>query len=152
MRCDQTLPLPARRQTIPHTMGQDRETTVGRPGAGPTAHSVFTTLLEELRQSVRHSALESDTLTPPRKHALQRAILAIGSMLADVRTLLAGETLARIPHGILAGMEFELIAMDFAAYTEPARALGEELTRIHGAAETLLADLLQAQIPPPDSA
>lgn len=105
--------------------------------ADTPSHQSFMELLEALRQASHHNHLESDALHPGQKHALQRAILCIGAILADVRTAMAGELLPEIPQGCLASMEYEMISMDFRTASGSLGALVNELNRIHKQAEAL---------------
>lgn len=111
--------------------------------AANRSHQRFVELLDALCKISRDTAFESDTLQPNHKRLLQRAILAIGAMLADARTRLAGEPLSEVPNGVLCSMEYELIAMDLRNVTYPAQALYEKLDNIHRQVEALNAGLVQ---------
>lgn len=111
--------------------------------AGNRSHRRFVELLDSLCRVSRDNAFESDALQLHHKRLLQRAILAIGAMLADTRTQIAGEPLSPIPNGVLSSMEFELIAMDLRNAAHPANALYAKLDDIHRQVEALNAQLMQ---------
>lgn len=105
-------------------------------------HHKFVELLEALRRMSHHELFEHEPLPPSHKRAFQTAVLMIGAILADIRTLLAGEALPELPRGCLAGLEFELLDMDFRNVDGPIMLLMGALACIHQEAETLHGKLL----------
>ncbi len=110
----------------------------------PAAHQEFVDLLQALREvSV---IMQSDALSSVSKHNIRRAVISISTMLADARTLIAGEPVANageVPRGCVSSMEYELIAMDYRDTDSPAATLFNELDNVHQRAELLNDQLME---------
>lgn len=100
------------------------------------SHKEFADLLRGLRKVSLRS--DNDALPVRHKQDIRRAVLSLSAMLADARSLIAGETLPAIPVGCLSSMEYELIVMDYRGACAPATTLFQELDTIHGRAEAML--------------
>lgn len=105
------------------------------------AHREFAHLLQSLHRICSRS--DTDAISAAERHTIRRAVLALSSMLADARTLIAGERPAGISNGCLSSMEYELIAMDYRDDDSRATRLFKELDDIHRRAELLNETLLQ---------
>ena len=105
------------------------------------SHREFVELLRGLRKVSLRS--DNDALTSEHKHHIRRSVLALSTILADARTLIAGETLPEIPNGFLASMEHDLIAMDYRDNDTPATLLFKELDLIQRRAEALMNGLMK---------
>ncbi|GAB4345737.1 MAG: hypothetical protein Kow006_03220 [Gammaproteobacteria bacterium] len=109
-----------------------------RPSAITDAQSEFTALLRALQQV----SSQGEQLPTPQRWHVWRAVLAISASLADIRTVIAGGELPKLPNGVLAGLEYELIALDYGDVETPAGALFARLDDIHRRAERLNRELL----------